>query len=273
MRWREADLEQAILDDLAGLRMPSEEIAEWFRVSVKAAFADVDELQRHRRQSLAKRKTDLANMKDRLLNGFLSGAIEEPVFRTKSQDLNRESAEVEEALEQAKTYDSEAPVRALALFDFSQNLVDLWRGSNSEEKRDILECVSLNRTVDSVSLCVVKRKPFDFLAERPFLRNGRGGGTRTHGLMVPNHARYQTAPHPVRFHPQRAISITEKGKRLKEKGKKARCLFPASSSPLAFCALLPPSFLFDFSFFLFPFQFLVFHHFFPPNFSFLIFNF
>ena len=27
-------------------------------------------------------------------------------------------------------------------------------------------------------------------------RSGRGGGIRTHGLFVPNEARYQTAPHP-----------------------------------------------------------------------------
>jgi len=26
--------------------------------------------------------------------------------------------------------------------------------------------------------------------------NGRGGGIRTHGLLVPNEARYQTAPRP-----------------------------------------------------------------------------
>ncbi len=26
--------------------------------------------------------------------------------------------------------------------------------------------------------------------------SGRGGGIRTHGLFVPNEARYQTAPHP-----------------------------------------------------------------------------
>ena len=26
---------------------------------------------------------------------------------------------------------------------------------------------------------------------------GRGGGIRTHGLFVPNEARYQAAPHPV----------------------------------------------------------------------------
>ena len=71
-------------------------------------------------------------------------------------------------------YDPEAPERALALFDFSQNLVDLWRGSNSGDRRQILESVSLNRTVSDASLCLTKRRPFDFLAERPFLKIGRG---------------------------------------------------------------------------------------------------
>ena len=77
----------------------------------------------------------------------------------------------------ALNYDPDAPLCAMALFDFSQNLVDLWHGSDSQEKRDILDCVSSNRTVDSVSLDAVKRKPFDFLAERQFLKSGRGGRT------------------------------------------------------------------------------------------------
>ena len=176
IRWREEDLEKAIVDDLASLKMPSQEVADWFRASIEAAFADVEGTKRRQKQALAKRKTELANMQDRLLNGFLAGAIEEPVFETKRRELNRQQTDVEEALEQAKTCDPEAAVRALALFDFSQNLVDLWHGSNSEAKREILECVSLNRTVDALTLCVPKRKPFDFLAERPFLRIGGGGG-------------------------------------------------------------------------------------------------
>jgi hypothetical protein len=36
----------------------------------------------------------------------------------------------------------------------------------------ILECVSSNRVLSGVSLALVKRRPFDFLAERPFLKNG-----------------------------------------------------------------------------------------------------
>ena len=85
-------------------------------------------------------------------------------------------AEVEESLEQANQYDPDAPMRALAVFDFSQNLVDLWRRSNSEVRREILDCVSLNRTVSDTTLCVTKRTPFDWLAERAFLKIGRGAG-------------------------------------------------------------------------------------------------
>jgi hypothetical protein len=49
----------------------------------------------------------------------------------------------------------------------------VWRGSNTAKKREILEVVSLNRHVDDVTLVLEKRKPFDFLAERPFLKDGR----------------------------------------------------------------------------------------------------
>ena len=114
-------------------------------------------------------------MKDRLLNGYLAGAIEEAVLQTKQEELKRRLAEVEESLDRAKAIDPDAPQRALALFDFSQRLVESWHGSNSAVKREILEVVSLNRHVNDVTLVVEKRKPFDFIAERPFLKNGRGG--------------------------------------------------------------------------------------------------
>ncbi len=174
VRWREEDLEQAILDDLAMLRMPSEEIAEWFKSSLAATFADVEDLQRRHTQMLKKRRTEIENIRGRLLNCYLSRAVEENVFQANTTELKRELADVEESLEKAAMYDPEAPARALAIFDFSQNLVGLWQRSNSAGKREILECVSLNRTLSDVTLYVQKRKPFDYLAERPFLKNGRG---------------------------------------------------------------------------------------------------
>ena len=81
-----------------------------------------------------------------------------------------------------------SPVPALAVFDFSQNLVSLWQRSNSAQKREILDCVSLNLAVNSVSLCFTKRKPFDFLAERPFLKENRGDWIRTSDFLLPKQA-------------------------------------------------------------------------------------
>ncbi len=174
VRWREEDLEQAVLDELTTLRMPSSELAEWFKGSLSAMFADVEDMQRRHMQMLAKRRTEIENTKDRLLNCYLSGAVDDDVFQAKTTELKCELAEVEESLEKAGKYDPEAPRRALAVFEFSQNLAGLWQRSNSTGKREILECVSLNRAASDVTLYVQKRKPFDFLAERPFFNNGRG---------------------------------------------------------------------------------------------------
>ena len=174
VRWREENIEQALLTDFATIRLPDDAIT-WFRDSLRAAFDDVHQLQRQQKQLLGKRKAELAAMQDRLLNGYLTGIIEEGAFQAKSADVKRELAEVQESLERTAAYDPDAPLRALALFDFSQNLVNIWHGSNSEEKREVLNCVSLNRMLSDVTLVVEKRKPFDFLVERPFLKNGRGG--------------------------------------------------------------------------------------------------
>ena len=61
-----------------------------------------------------------------------------------------------------------------AVFDFSQNLANLWRGSNYAVRREILECVSLNRLLSDTSLYLEKRKPFDILAEGLSFKDGRG---------------------------------------------------------------------------------------------------
>ncbi|MGE4159158.1 MAG: recombinase family protein [Planctomycetota bacterium] len=172
IRWREDKLEEIIIKELEAFKMPPH-IAEWFRTSIEASFADVDAVQRHSKQTLTKRKSELEGMLDRLLSGFIAGHVEESVFTAKTASLKREAAEVEESLAQAKKYDPEAPVRALALFDFSQNLVDLWRGSNSEVKREILDAISLNRTLSHASLELAKRCPFDFLAKHAEFKNGR----------------------------------------------------------------------------------------------------
>ncbi len=189
VRWREEDVEAAILEELDSIRLPSPKIAEWFRDSLSAAFADESYARSQQKKMLAKRRTELANMQDRLLNGYLAGTIDEEAFNTKSGELRQEIEHVERQLDEAGSFDTSYGDMALSVFDFSQNLASLWRGSNYAIRREILECVSSNRSISDVSLYVVKRKPFDFLAERPFLKKTRGDWIRTSDLLHPMQAR------------------------------------------------------------------------------------
>lgn len=175
VRWREEDVEATIMKELDSIRIPSPEIAEWLRDALADAFADASYARTQWRNALAKRKSELANMQDRLLNSHLSGLIDEDVFETKAAELKREAEDVEQQMEDAGNFDPKRGELALSVFDFSQNLVNLWHGSNFAVRREILECISSNRTLSNVSLALAKRKPFDYLAERPFLKDGRGG--------------------------------------------------------------------------------------------------
>jgi hypothetical protein len=62
---------------------------------------------------------------------------------------------------------------ALAIFDFMQNAADLWRRSNTAQKREILAAISLNGHVSDISLVQEKGKPFDLAIEGPQFVYGR----------------------------------------------------------------------------------------------------
>jgi hypothetical protein len=51
---------------------------------------------------------------------------------------------------------------------------DIWRGSNTTARRQILDSICLNRQVSDVTLVTKKRKPFDFFVERLPLKTSRG---------------------------------------------------------------------------------------------------
>ena len=85
--WRAADLEDAICRDLASLRMPSEEIADWFRRTPEAALKHRASVKKQRRGMLRKRKSELEGAQERLLNAYLRGVIDEGTFTTKSAEL------------------------------------------------------------------------------------------------------------------------------------------------------------------------------------------
>ena len=129
-------------------------------------FTDIADLQRNQRIAQTKRRSELTTMNDRLLNAFLAGSIDEPTFNAKLAALRDELALIETSLAKVATVDATDVRAALAVFEFSQKIPEIWRGSKMLEKRRILETVSLNRRLGDVSLELEKRKPFDELAKR-----------------------------------------------------------------------------------------------------------
>ncbi|MFH1919167.1 MAG: recombinase family protein [Planctomycetota bacterium] len=174
VRWTADDLEQAIVDDLAKMRLATPEIASWFRTELCAAVNDLTAYRRRQAGSLAKRKTELAKMQDRLLNAYLAGTMEEVIFTAKSNELKAEAAKTDEAVAQLGDVAPAHGETALALFDWSQRGAGIWRGSNNAVRREILDAVCLNRTLGDLNLVTTKRKPFDVFAERLDLKNSRG---------------------------------------------------------------------------------------------------
>ncbi len=67
--------------------------------------------------------------------------------------------------------------RVLAVFDWSQKAAEIWRGSNTTARRQILDSICLNRTLNDVTLVTTKRKPFEFFVERLDLKKSRGNKT------------------------------------------------------------------------------------------------
>ena len=174
VRWKADDVERAIIDDLNTLKLPSHEVAEWFRESLAASVGDIKTHRSRQEAMLAKRKSELANMQDRLLDAYLAGTIDQVIYDAKVAAFKSEAIKIEEGLGSLGEAFPNAGELALAVFDFSQNAAETWRGSNMHRKREILDLVCLNRTLSDVTLVTTKRKPFDGLAERLKNENSRG---------------------------------------------------------------------------------------------------
>jgi len=124
-------------------------------------------------------------MQDRLLNTYLTGIVEEVVYKAKSNELKAEAVKAYEALAQLGDVNPARGETAMALFDWTQNAAEIWRGSNNAVRREILDAVCLNRTLTDVNLYATKRKPFDVFAKGLDMKNSRADRIRTCDLLTP----------------------------------------------------------------------------------------
>lgn len=156
------------------LKMPDAELAGLFRDAVAAALEDIDTIVNDKRKAISARLAENKGMQERLMNGYLSGAIPENDFRAKNEELKAVRLNLEAEWASAGQFNPTNNQTALAAFDFCQKAVDLFHGSNYSTRREILDCVSSNHALSTQVLYISKRKPFDLLAEGPSFEIGRG---------------------------------------------------------------------------------------------------
>ena len=86
-RWTSEELEQAVVVDLAKLRIATSEVADWFSSELSAAVTDLSANRRRQAGSFANRKSELVTIHDRLLNAYLAGTIDESVYKPSPTNL------------------------------------------------------------------------------------------------------------------------------------------------------------------------------------------
>ena len=188
VRWTSADLESAVLGELGKLKLPSAEIADWFRDGVRAALSDEVEYNRTQQAQMSKRLTELQGKRDKLLDAFLGGMVEKELYEPKALEIKTELERIARALTDEVKINASFIETAEKAFNLSQRAPETWAGSNWELRRELLEIFSLNRELDSTSLTLTWNKPFDELVKPIEIKKDRGDRIRTCGLLVPNQA-------------------------------------------------------------------------------------
>ncbi|MBI1338282.1 MAG: hypothetical protein GC164_15170 [Phycisphaera sp.] len=173
VRWREEQLEAAIITDLQSLRIADEDTRQWFRDQLVESCRDETTVREERLKSLRRRKVDLEAMQQRLLDAYLAGAVDKNTFTAKTLKHKEEVDKVEADIQTSRATPLTGLEQAVEAFDLAQTAAERWRVSTKDERRAILEQVLLNRTLFATSLVTTKRKPFDVLAEGPILKQSR----------------------------------------------------------------------------------------------------
>lgn len=181
--WKSDKLETAIVEELKKLKLPNEEITEWFRDSLRAAMKDETTFRKDVVAQLRRRETDLEAKKNKLLDAFLAGHVEQETYQKKADELKIELERVRREMEQDNKAHEDFSDLALKVFNLSQNAAETWLGSCNSTRRELLEILCTNREADGLSLRLTWRSPFDARAKRPVLVNGVTERIRTADLL------------------------------------------------------------------------------------------
>lgn len=176
VRVTEAELDEQVLALFDKLKVKDEKIRNWFSRALHARAKDSQKESQTRVAELKRQHAAVMGQQDRLLNLRLLDEINEATFAAKSMELRDREARMRLEIDAAAKGRSEYEDLAVKAFELSQSLTEKWAKADYQAKRQILEIICLNFSLDGVTLVPTMRKPFDVLAEGLVLKRSRGGG-------------------------------------------------------------------------------------------------
>lgn len=185
VRVTEADLDRQMLKIFRSIRQ-DDEIRDWFSEALREWSKQERGESRVKTDQLQRELTQLQQQEDRLLNLRLLEEITTDTFAKKSTELRDRIADATLRIEAVSRDRSEQAELAIRTFELSQSLEAKWLTADYSAKRQILETVFLNFTLDDVSLCYQMEKPFDALAKGLLVSSNRGDKIRTCDLNTPS---------------------------------------------------------------------------------------
>jgi len=174
VRLTEEELDQQMLALFDRMRIDDPERRDWIAKIIRMKTQEGQQNSRARVTDLNKQLAMIRRQQEQLLNLRLLEEIETDTYQTKSTELRDRATELRLLLEAADRGRDEKSDLAVRAFELSQNLRRKWLTADFAAKRNILQIVCLNFSLEDVTLVPTMRKPFDLLAEGLLFGNTRG---------------------------------------------------------------------------------------------------
>lgn len=186
-RINEQKLDEQLLALFRQIRIDDEKIRDWFFQALRARVREGQQDCTDQVEELNRQLGFVRNQQDQLVNLRLLDEIESETFKRKSDELRDRCDEIKVKIEVADRYRAEQGEIAEKAFELSQTLESKWVGADYGAKRQILEIMCSNFSLDGVTLCYTVNKPFDALLNSGDWKESGEGGIRTHEELTPPH--------------------------------------------------------------------------------------
>ena len=162
---KEQELEDQILKYLDNLQIKSPRLVEWFRKALKESHEEEAHYHNSNIEELNKRYDTLQNRLDKMYEDKLDTKITEEYYNSKFKEYKSEQDEIIQKTQNHTNANTKYFELGASIYDLSQKAKEVYlKTKTTEEKRELLNLVFENFTLDQKTLNFNYSKPFEILS-------------------------------------------------------------------------------------------------------------